>query len=337
MLGHIRAITTDSASVNIKMIQILEKSLKSFNATDAHIRCMAHVINLGAQKLLDNLKATATDNETMDENSIAPPDISGVLWRVRRIVIKVRALNLIWEAQVSAAKLPSLHLILDMRVRWNSTHDMLNRFIQLRPAIHAICQIESSLLPYRLSNDDWNILIGLRSCLDTFIKATEHLSGSTYPTLSSQLPYFIVLASRLEGQINAMKSKDPANILIPALNAAWVKLDEYHSRTGSAQAIATILDPRYKLTALRNLSWTEPWIETARLSIERIYDTQYAPLPIDKPTTPEGSNEEDIEDDFIQAVFGSSQGSLVSTSGPSQLEVYLDEPVEGRKVYKPLP
>ena len=84
-----------------------------------------------------------------------------------------------------------------------------------------------------------------------------------------------------------MQAKGPANILIPALNAAWVNLDEYHSRTGSAQAIATILDARYKLTAFRNLSWTETWIETARLSIECIYDNQYAPMPIDKPTTPE--------------------------------------------------
>lgn len=43
---HVRAITTDNASTNTKMLQLLEKSLPSFKAKDHHIRCMAHIINL---------------------------------------------------------------------------------------------------------------------------------------------------------------------------------------------------------------------------------------------------------------------------------------------------
>ena len=88
-----------------------------------------------------------------------------------------------------------------MRVRWNSTQAMLERLIYLQPAINAICHLEDKLRPLQLTEEEWDILNQLKSHLDVFVKATQHLSGSVYPTLSAQLPYFSVLASRSEERI----------------------------------------------------------------------------------------------------------------------------------------
>ena len=46
---------------------------------------------------------------------------------------------------------------------------------------------------------------------------------------------------------------------------------------------------------------------------------------------PPTSDPADLEDDFLDAVFG-SQLSAQSVNNPSELEVYLEELVEGRKV-----
>ena len=205
--------------------------------------------------------------------------------------------------------------------------------IQLRPAVHAVCRLEESLKPYLLSEHDWSLVERLRSILNIFVKATEHLSGSSYPTLSVQLPYFVVLANRLEQLVDELRESDPDSELLQAVNSAWVKLNHYHAQTSSSQSIATILDPRYKLQTFRNLALTEQWITEAHTSIVETYNEQYAPRLSDTdPTTLESNPEQnEDDDDFLEAVFGSQQ-STISLNTPSELEIYLEEPVEGRKV-----
>src|SRR5258706_15654302 len=97
---------------------------------------------------------------------------------------------------------------------------MLQHLISLRPAVHAVCRLEETLRPYVLSATDWKLLEQLTSMLEIFVKATEHLSGSTYPTLSSQLPYFVVLAGRLEKYIDEMRVKESTNEILFAVNDA---------------------------------------------------------------------------------------------------------------------
>lgn len=110
---------------------------------------------------------------------------------------------------------------------------MLDRLIQLRPAVHAVCQLEEALRPYQLSDSHWSLLECLKSILGIFIKATEHLSGSSYSTLSIQLPYFVVLANRLEHFIDELRETEPDSDLLQALNQAWHKLNHYHIQTAS--------------------------------------------------------------------------------------------------------
>ena len=134
---------------------------------------------------------------------------------------------------------------------------MLNRLLKLRPAVHAVTRLEDPLRQYALSDEDWSLLEQLRRILSIFVKATETLSGSTYPTLSIQLPYYVILAARLEKLIQEFCLTDLNSPVVQALNQSWVKLNQYHSQTTSTQAVTTILDPRYKLQTFRHLDWKE--------------------------------------------------------------------------------
>lgn len=165
----------------------------------------------------------------------------------------------------------------------------------------------------------------LKDILDIFVKATEHLSGSTYTTISTQLPYFSVLAGRLEAIIDLEKEKSTSPFH-DACTASWHKLDFYHSKVGSAQSIATILDPRCKIQTFRNLDWVPHWISDAETAIQRIYRDQYALTPISRPSTPPTSSQHS-EDDYMSAVFGNSQSTEMQ-SLISELNIYLEEKVE---------
>ena len=215
-----------------------------------------------------------------------------------------------------------------MPVRWNSTHAMLERLLDLRPAIDAICRLEERLQKFRISPEEWALLQHLKDILDIFVKATEHLSGSTYPTLSMQLPYFSVLAARLESIVD--QERIAGSIFHAACDASWKKLDDYHSKTGSAQSIATILDPRCKIQAVKNLGWQLQWINEAETAIQRVYQDQYAPPPLSGHSTPSpppvsSQSSSSFHEDYMTTVFTSSQGEIQSMS---EVEIYLEEKVE---------
>jgi len=196
--------------------------------------------------------------------------------------------------------------------------------------IHII-RLEERLRSLQIHADEWALLQKLKHILDIFIKAIEHLSGSSYPTLSAQLPYFAVLASHLETIVGRERIQN--SIFFDACTTSWQKLDEYYSKTGSAQAIATILDPRCKVQTFRNLLWRTEWILEAEAAIQCIYHDQYAPTPSSRPATPPSdpsAGSDYLEDDFMTAVFGSSQGSTIPVM--SEVDIYLEEKVERSQV-----
>lgn len=68
-------------------------------------------------------------------------------------------------------------------------------------------RLEDPLRPLELTSNEGDILRQVYQHLQIFVKVAQHLSSSTYPTLSSQLPYFANLASRLEERIEQDRSK----------------------------------------------------------------------------------------------------------------------------------
>lgn len=106
------SVTTDNAA-NIVL------AMNKANVM-THIRCMAHTLNLATQKGLE--------------------PISRLLGRVRRVVQYFHrstvASNILRKTQ-EQLEMPKLSLIMDVTTRWNSTYDMIERYIALQPAIYA--------------------------------------------------------------------------------------------------------------------------------------------------------------------------------------------------------
>lgn len=206
---------------------------------------------------------------------------------------------------------------------------MIKELINLRLAVDALCGGEESLRLLSLNDGHWIILQKLCSVLEIFVDATVKLSGSSYPTLAEQLPWYIVLSKRLEDQVASLQDEDPSGELLTAVNNAWVKIDEYHVKTGSAQTTATILDPRLKLQTFRTMHWREEWIQEAKQEFMHIYNTKYAQDPSSRPASP---TSDDDMDEYSGIVFGSQVGNAPPPApDESEIELYLRLPVIKKK------
>jgi len=110
-------ITMDNASVDDKLCKQLEQKLHDFGQAwkrkDGQVRCMPHVLNLAAQKILLVLKAEATipeevlaeaegpgirrrgqDEESESANVLA---VSPALWKARQSLSKICASHILGE------------------------------------------------------------------------------------------------------------------------------------------------------------------------------------------------------------------------------------------------
>lgn len=141
LIEHLLCITADNASVNDKLCKVLEVKLQGLGVgwkrKDGQIRCMAHVLNLAAQKIMVTLRAEAnvaecilaegmgdassqsdgSDSEDKNDLEVIP---NRVLQKVCQLLSKIRASNLLWEAlerEAIAVKIKPLSPLLDMKVR----------------------------------------------------------------------------------------------------------------------------------------------------------------------------------------------------------------------------
>ena len=90
--------------------------------TSIHIGCYAHTLNLAAQK------------------SLKIPAVDRLLGRIRRVVGFFHRSTIgaeILKKKIELLNLPDHKLIQDVCTRWNSAADMVERYLELQPAIYA--------------------------------------------------------------------------------------------------------------------------------------------------------------------------------------------------------
>jgi len=150
----INCITADNATVNDEMFLDLELEMREWSQENGQIRCLAHVLNLAAQTVLKTLRSEAEEPEVdlaaddqrdlLNNNGVGP---ATTLHKLRQILAKIRSSNLLWESLQDNAQRKRLNWlvpILDVRVRWNSTHKMIQRALYLRPALECLLAIDNS-------------------------------------------------------------------------------------------------------------------------------------------------------------------------------------------------
>ncbi|CAF4062092.1 unnamed protein product, partial [Rotaria sordida] len=107
-------------------------------------------------------------------------------------------------AQEQKTKPIKLHgIVMDFRIRWNTTYVMLSRFIAISSIITDVTLSPSieiglkkgqyeKLRKLSFTRFDWLCLTALKNVLFPFYRATKLLSGSKYPTLS--IGYSVLVA-----------------------------------------------------------------------------------------------------------------------------------------------
>lgn len=198
-----------------------------------HVKCFAHTLNLAAQRALKLLA------------------VSRLLGRVRRISVyfhrSTKAKHLFEENQRVVLKLTSpLKVITDVATRWNSAHDMMERFLQLQAAVHA------TLLSPALNVDESDIVTLSRANLanvEEVVKtlkpvkdATVFMSEESSPTVSLIAPVYAQLLQSMSDNIGDQP------LIRDVKNAIKTDLLKRYKSEAEKKILHTssALDPRFK-------------------------------------------------------------------------------------------
>lgn len=205
-------VTTDNASNIVNAVNEAE-------GLGPQIGCFAQTVNLAAKRALSN-----------------NPAVSRLLGKVRRVVSffhKSTTANSVLAEKQKSLHLKELMLIHDVSTRWNSTHDMLERYTEQQPAIY------SALMDQRvkknvtkdmavLNDDEQRLAEQLIQILQPMKKVTKIMSSEKIPTTSMILPLKDII-------LKAMVPRGEDTTAIRDAKAAIKYLLK-----------ATALDPRFK-------------------------------------------------------------------------------------------
>ncbi|KAJ7362630.1 hypothetical protein DFH08DRAFT_683269 [Mycena albidolilacea] len=95
-------------------------------------------------------------------------------------------------------------LILDVKTRWSSTHQMMNRALKYRPAITQFIADNPDLHGVELTMHDWNAISLVSDWLFHFRSATSQMSIISRPLLSLTHKIFRGLQKTLKEKLVAL-------------------------------------------------------------------------------------------------------------------------------------
>ncbi|GES72958.1 zinc finger BED domain-containing protein RICESLEEPER 2-like [Rhizophagus clarus] len=276
-------ITTDNASNNLTFINALSDWMKEndiFFDKNNHFRCFAHVINISVQNALNPLKSN--------------------LSQLRQLIIKIQHSSQRLEklsANCRLYNIDDLKSIQDVPIRWNSTYDMIERALKLKEALTFTAASDKDLKDCIITDDNWNQLELIKGFLELFKKTTVMMSGSKYSTLSTTIPLYNELIIHTE---EYLESEEPAisnDFLKKAVEDCNRKLLEYYNKTNNACLIATILDPRFKMSYYEQNEWENELINDVHNKFLDVYNNLYS------SSKSQSSNPDDHKNSLSQRLF----------------------------------
>jgi len=283
--ARVFGLTTDNASNNKTLFDSLQQGL-SDNTIIVRIPCLAHVIQLSLNQLLDRIKAVPLNDSaetkwTEKQSRLAHlnaqhhnREISSTLNKVRYLAIYVNASpqrrETFYNLQTTAVKLVPIQ---DVRTRWNSTFLMLRRAKRLRPIFTLFCT-EYDCEEMLLYEEEWRQVDYLLYITEPFFDYTTQLSKTRDITAHYVFKIYNKLFEHLERSMTQLRRKRVLwkKQMLYALEAGRLKLDEYYSQTdnirGHIYAISTMLAPVNKFKFFRTKDWDQKWRDTYRSSFQ---------------------------------------------------------------------
>lgn len=221
--GMILPIVTDNAS-NIE-VGVRESGY------GPHVRCFAHTLNLAAKKAL------------------AVPTMNTLLARIRKIVKYFRksttAAGVLKQKQ-KLLELPEHRLMIDVDTRWNSSFDMVRRYLDQQPSIAA------TLVSPSIRKDDKDIdtltdndILNAERVM-ILLKPLKTMTTSMCEEKSPTLSLIHPLLNQLRESMTVHDERDPP--IIKQMKAAIKQnIDKRYSEPDIQEMLllCTALDPRF--------------------------------------------------------------------------------------------
>ncbi|KAJ3754264.1 hypothetical protein EV360DRAFT_51958 [Lentinula raphanica] len=259
-------VTLDNALNNGTLMRSLERRLKaegvSFSEHGNRIRCFPHVINIAVKTALSRIgdvELDDADNVTLDEifEYLPPNESIGMSKAYRESLSKdlVGCAHKLVNASRSSGKrrdalrdailairraqtshegnhhylMREVVLLRDVDTRWSSTFLMIDRLLELYPAIKEIANSpeNNELQSLLLEPFDLGVLSDIRFFLKTFHLVQELASAQKTPCLAIVLPLYEQLITNLRLLKNALPN------LSHAIESALQKIHEYQDKCHS--------------------------------------------------------------------------------------------------------
>ncbi|XP_077095961.1 E3 SUMO-protein ligase ZBED1-like [Siphateles boraxobius] len=195
--------------------------------------CFAHTVNLAAKR------------------AVSINGVSRLLGKVRKVVTFFHlstTANQALAVKQEMLNLPKHKLINDVITRWNTSHDMLSRYVEQQPAIYSALTMDKNLMSHvtgiaMLTDGEQKMAEQLIEVLKPLKTVTTLMSSETTPTISMILPLKeMILKSMVPGDEDSTVIKEAKEAIAQDLDRRRYTdpdLQEYLQK-------ATALDPKFK-------------------------------------------------------------------------------------------
>jgi len=246
-------ITIDNDKANDTAIRILKddfelREVLPIGGRLFHVRCCAHIINLLVQVGLAEI------GDIVDLVREGIKYIMASEGRLRKFSDIAKRLQLLGKK-----------LILDVPTRWNSTYMMLATAVQFKEVFPRYHQSDQAF-QWLISPNEWEKVENLNQILSIFNDVTNIVSGSEYPTSNLFLPE----VWRIK-EVLLLKCRDNNEYIRAMVSKMSNKFEKYWGNCNLLMALATVLDPRYKMKLIKfcfPLIYPEP---EASMNIDNVH------------------------------------------------------------------
>ena len=194
-----------------------------------HIKCFAHATNIAAQ------------------NVLKINEVQRLMGHVRRVVVyfhKSSTANHQLEEKQALLSLPKHKLMMEVKTRWNSAYDMLERYMEQQPAVMAVLMSAGATRSDldTLSPTDVTTAEQLIGVLQPLKTVTTVLCDASQPTISMVWP----LLANLKESIQQLDSN--TTIMRRVKQVALAYLDKRYTSASIQQLMmqSSAIDPRFK-------------------------------------------------------------------------------------------
>ncbi|XP_056022020.1 E3 SUMO-protein ligase ZBED1-like [Ostrea edulis] len=195
-----------------------------------HIGCFAHTVNLACQR------------------GLKVPALGRLLGRIRKVVCffhRSSTATAVLKAKQGQLSLTVHKLVQDVQTRWNSSFDMIQRYLEQEPAIHAALSSPEVKKPIKdivtLSSNDISDAEQIMKVLEPLKTVTNIMCAEHTPTVSLIYPMKAVILE------NMSESVHDSNLVRDVKQAIRNDLIKRYSEEDTAEFLlmCAALDPRF--------------------------------------------------------------------------------------------